>query len=214
MRGLYAIIDTDSLSARGLDVLDFSRAVIAARPAVVQLRGKSLGGRDTLALLRALVPACRDAGVRVFANDRPDLALLAGCDGVHVGQTDLDVSDVRTFAPTLAVGVSCHDMAELERALALAPDYVAFGPVFPTSSKQDPDPVVGLDGLGRASVRARARGVPLVAIGGIELARAPAIAARAELGAVISALMPEGDAALSTVTARAREFSRALGGEA
>lgn len=213
MRGLYAIVDSQSLVRLGVPVLEFADAVLAARPALLQLRAKTLGARDTLALLRALVVRCRARGVPLFANDRPDLALLAGCDGVHVGQADLPVTDVRAFAPSLKVGVSCHHAAELEGALALGPDYVAFGPVFATASKENPDPVVGVDGLARAATQARAAGRPLVAIGGIGLDTARAVSAHAELGAVIGALLPGPGESLGDVTSRARELSIRLGGE-
>ena len=213
MRGLYAIVDTQSLARLGLGVLELADAVLAARPALLQLRAKALGARDTLELLRALAGRCRARGVPLFANDRPDLALLAGCDGVHVGQSDLLVTDVRAFAPSLKVGVSCHDAAELEDALALGPDYVAFGPVFATASKDNPDPVVGVDGLARAAARVRAAGLPLVAIGGIGLDTARTVAAHAELGAVIGALLPGPGESLADVTLGARELHSRLGGE-
>lgn len=212
MRGLYAIVDVDVLHARRLDVVDFARVVVAARPAALQLRAKHLAPRATLALLRALRPLCTEASVRLFANDRADLALLAGADGVHVGQEDLDVSDVRRIAPGLAVGASTHDAAELDRALALRPDYVAFGPVFATRSKQNPDAVVGLDGLRHAARSARAAGVPLVAIGGIDASRALSVVeSGADAGAVIAGLLPDRDD-LADVTRRARALHAALGG--
>ena len=212
MRGLYAIVDTQSLARRGIELLPFARAVLAARPALLQLRAKELGARETLAILRALRGECREAGVPLFANDRPDLAALAECDGVHVGQGDLDVADVRTFAAGLRVGVSSHDDRELERALAARPDYVAFGPVFGTVSKQNPDPMVGLDGLARAAARARGAGVPLVAIGGIDRERAAQVARHAELGAVIAELLPRDGEGLEAVSERARALHHALVG--
>jgi thiamine-phosphate pyrophosphorylase len=125
---------------------------------------------------------------------------------VHVGQSDLSVRDVRKFAPSLRVGVSTHTEAEVEAALVERPDYVAFGPVFPTASKDRPEPAVGLDGLALAFERCKAASVPLVAIGGIDVARAPLVAKHADLIAVISALLP--DEGLEGVEARARELSR------
>jgi thiamine-phosphate pyrophosphorylase len=208
MRGLYAILDVDFLAAAGVELIPFAEAVLGGRPAVVQLRAKNDAPRAALAKLRALRPLCTRAGVPLFANDRPDLAVLAGCDGIHVGQSDMAVADVRAFAPRLSVGVSTHDPAQLEAALVARPDYVAYGPVYGTSSKANPDPVVGIDGLAAAAARARAASVPLVAIGGIDAARAPAVARHAALGAIISALLPpEG---LSGVRARVEELSRAL----
>src|SRR5688572_22477302 len=93
VRGLYAIIDADFLTERGLEPLPYLEAVLSVHPAAVQLRAKSLAARDTLALLRALRARCAAAHVRLFANDRPDLAILANCDGVHLGQTDMDLED-------------------------------------------------------------------------------------------------------------------------
>jgi thiamine-phosphate pyrophosphorylase len=209
MRGLYAIIDTDSLRARGIEPIAFAERVLAAKPCAVQLRAKALGGRRTLEILRSLTAMCRSAGVPLFANDRADLALLASTDGVHVGQDDIPVELVRRVAPGLRVGVSTHSLAQLDAALAQRPDYVAFGPVFATQSKSNPDPVVGLDGLVRAAERARAHGVPLVAIGGIDLNRAPAVGASGAVAAVIGALLPVGPD-LSEVTERARALSRAV----
>src|SRR5579883_2868346 len=101
MRGLYAIADLAALAARRIDPLAFADAVLAARPAALQLRAKEAPPRDTLALLRALAPRCHGAGVPLVANDRPDLAVLAGCDAVHVGQDDMPVDRVLRIAPGL-----------------------------------------------------------------------------------------------------------------
>lgn len=211
MRGLYAIIDADFLERRGVPLLAFAERVISAKPAIVQLRAKRADARDILASLRQLRPISAGARVPLFANDRADLAVLGRCDGVHVGQDDLPVPDVRRVAPALRVGVSTHDEQQLSAAIALRPDYVAFGPVFATSSKARPDPIVGLDGLSRAAELCRRAAVPLVAIGGIDVHRAPEIARFAEMGAVISGLLPDG-AGLDDVTACAAELHHALGG--
>jgi len=210
LRGFYPIVDLEVLAQRGLEPVAFATQVLSARPPLLQLRAKSAGARDTLALLRALLPLARRAGTLLFANDRPDLALLAGADGVHVGQRDLPVSDVRRLSPDLRVGVSTHAPDELEAALAVRPDYVAYGPVFTTTSKADPEPTVGLAGLAWAEARARAAGIPLVAIGGIDIARAREVAATASLVAVIGALVPERDRA-DEVAERAANFSAAVG---
>jgi thiamine-phosphate pyrophosphorylase len=209
VKGLYAIVDLDFLSQHRLDPLDFVDAVLRARPGALQLRAKSAGARDTLALLRAMQARATPLGVPLFANDRPDLALLAGC-GVHLGQDDLSAAEARTLGPALAIGVSTHGLEQLEQALRERPAYVALGPIFQTSSKHDPDPVVGLDVLAEAARRCRKAGIPLVAIGGLSLERAAAVAASAELGASISALLPtEG---LSGVSSTARALHAALGG--
>jgi thiamine-phosphate pyrophosphorylase len=196
VRGLYPIVDVDSLRELGAPpraVVAFAERIISirpARPALLQLRAKHLGARDTLELLRALRPLCSAAGVRLIANDRPDLAVLAECDGVHVGQDDLPLPLVRKLAPGLLVGVSTHDLEQLEQALTDKPDYVAFGPIFATVSKERPDPSVGLALLARAHTAAQRAGIPLVAIGGITLERAAQVAEHAELAAVIAALQP------------------------
>jgi thiamine-phosphate pyrophosphorylase len=209
VRGLYPIVDTDALQARGIALLEFAEQVLVARPPLLQLRAKRLGGRETLSLLSALLPRCRVRGTLLFANDRPDLAILAGCDGVHVGQDDVPVALVRKLALKLKVGVSTHDLGELDAALADRPDYVAFGPIFATSSKERPDPLLGLEGLEQAAARARAAAIPLVAIGGITLERAAPVAATGALAAVIAGLLPE-SGALTEVTSRAEAYQRAL----
>lgn len=210
MRGLYAIVDTKLLASRGADPIAFARAVLEARPAALQLRAKDLSAREMLALLRALGPMCRQAGVPLVANDRADLAALGCCEVVHIGQEDLPYELVHRIAPQLAVGISTHAPDQLERALAIRPKYVAYGPVFETTTKSNPDPVVGLEGLRQASRLARAAGIPLVAIGGITLARVHEIAELAEACAVISDLFPVG-ASLDDVTRRARAFQGAFG---
>jgi thiamine-phosphate pyrophosphorylase len=213
MLGLYPIVDVDSIKALRLDAIEFARRVLAARPVALQLRAKHLSARETLDLLRDLRPLCSEAGTALFANDRPDLALLAGCDGVHVGQDDLSISSVRSVAPTLRIGASTHDLAQLQDALSRRPDYVAFGPVFTTRSKERPDPVVGLEGLARAVDLAKKARIPIVAIGGITRSNAPGIAALGIGGAVIGALLPA-DGDLEGVGNLALRLQSALRGEA
>ena len=219
MRGLYAIVDTGVLASRRIDPVQFAVAILEAKPAAVQLRAKQMGAREMLALLRALAPACHQAGVPLVANDRADLAAFAGCDMVHVGQDDISIHLVRRIAPRLGVGVSTHDLVQLAHALEARPTYVAYGPVFTTDTKADAAPPVGIEGLRRASEMSRQAGVPLVAIGGITLERAGQVAAIADACAVIGGLLPaprsEGDGTLSTsrgaalhdVTARAMAYA-------
>jgi thiamine-phosphate pyrophosphorylase len=188
---LYAIIDVDTCQARGLEVVEFARAVCAARPRCIQLRAKHSTSRDTLNLLRAIVPLARSNGVLSFANDRPDLAMLADADGVHVGQDDLPVAQVREIASSLRVGVSTNGEAQLRAALAETPDYVACGPIFSTASKPDAEEAVGISGLADSSRLARAARIPLVAIGGINRACLAEVFEHADLVAMIAALVPE-----------------------
>lgn len=199
IRGLYAIADVEALEARGLELEPFCEAVLSGRPGALQLRDKRGAPRETLARLRALAPLARRAGVPLFANDRPDLAALAGADGVHLGQTDLPAGEVAERWSGLAVGLSTHDDAQLEEALALARlAYVAVGPVFETRNKtgsEGPAPEVGLDALARRARRAAERRpqMPVVAIGGLDLPRARlAAVALGPTGAwaVIGALVP------------------------
>jgi thiamine-phosphate pyrophosphorylase len=190
MRGLYAIADVGTLDARGLDPVAFAKAVLRVSPAALQLRAKDVPPRQALAMLRELAPMCHCAGIPLIANDRPDLAVLAGCDLVHVGQTDMPIDRVRRIAPGLGVGVSTHTLEQLDAALATRPAYVAFGPVFETSTKSNPDPIVGLAALRTASARAQAAGVPLVAVGGITRERVRELAGLVNAVAVVSGLLP------------------------
>jgi thiamine-phosphate pyrophosphorylase len=209
MKGLYAIVDTKVLAARDTDPVAYARALLAARPAAIQVRAKDMGARDILAILRSLGSVCRQVGVALVANDRADLAALAGCEAVHIGQDDLPYELVHRIAPQLSVGISTHNLTQLEKALAVRPRYVAYGPIFETSSKANADPVVGVEGLRQASRLARAAGVPLVAIGGITLANAHELVQYADACAVIADLYPPG-ATLADVTERAKAFQTAL----
>ena len=217
MRGLYAIADLETLERLGLDPIRFAEALLSARPAALQIRDKAGGARRTLSILRALAPLASRAGVPLFANDRPDLAILAGCSGVHVGQDDLPVPLVRELAPGLRVGLSTHDADQVDAALEEGPDYVAVGPIFATASKDRPSPVVGLDRLASLAARVRAArpGLPVVAIGGITLETAAAVGQRADAAAVIGALVPDetGAGVYDAVAGRARALhAEILGG--
>jgi len=190
MRGLYAIVDLGVLESRRIDPIAFAEAVLAARPAALQLRAKRAPPRDTLSLLRALAPMCHAVSVPLVANDRPDWAIMAGCDMLHVGQADMAIDQVRRLAPGIGVGVSTHTLEQLDAAIASRATYVAYGPVFETSTKQDPDPVVGISGLREAHTRAARAGIPLVAIGGITRERASGLVGIADAVAVIGELLP------------------------
>lgn len=211
MRGLYPIVDVDTLKQRGIAVLEFAERVLEARPPLLQLRAKHGTVRETLEWLRALGPLCARAGTRLIANDRPDLALLAAAGGVHIGQEDLPLSLVRVLASGLVVGVSTHDEAQLASALDERPDYVAFGPVFSTASKERAEPSVGVARLAAAYEKTRAAGIPLVAIGGVDLARAKELAPHCDLIAVIAALLPSAGGELAEVSARAKELHAVFG---
>lgn len=207
MRGLYPIIDGTACEQRGLDVLVTARALLAANPPLLQLRAKDMAPARTLSLLEQLQQLVHGTSTRLFANDRPDLALMAGCAGVHVGQEDLSVAEVRQIAPQLAIGVSTHDLAQLSRALEQRPSYVALGPLFPTHSKADLAPMVDGETLHEASRRCRAAGIPLVGIGGIDAARLPTVAPYLDLASVISSVLADTP---EQITARAEQLAAAF----
>jgi thiamine-phosphate pyrophosphorylase len=208
-RRLYAIVDVDTCLRQGYDVIEYARRVCAAHPRCVQLRAKQLCARDTFELLRRLIDVARPLGIAVFANDRPDIAWLSHTDGVHVGQADLPVPLAQRAAPGLLVGVSTHNELQLREALCDAPDYVAFGPIFPTSSKPDAQPSVGLAGLETAAQLARAANIPIVAIGGITCDNVAPVAKFADWVAVISALIPQ-SGRLEDVTTCANQLNAAI----
>jgi thiamine-phosphate pyrophosphorylase len=211
MRGLYPIVDLDSLGQRGVDPYLLAESVLTARPPLLQLRAKHQAPRAVLELLLRLKPLCAESGTLLFANDRPDLALLAATDGVHVGQDDLPLAAVRQLSPTLKVGVSTHDLTQLEAALSQRPDYVAFGPIFATTSKVGADPALGLGRVAQAAELARAAGIPLVVIGGLTLEVAAEIGKHAAIAAVISDLLG-GGSDRAAIAARARAWQSALSG--
>src|SRR5262249_6807721 len=153
-------------------------ALLAAGPCCLQLRAKT----DDLTALRAaarpVLAACRSAGVPFCINDRLEVAMVLEVDVVHLGQDDLPLADaleVRALmkGPRPAIGYSTHNLAQALAAAQGGADYIGFGPCFPTVSKANPDPVVGLETL--AAVCAAVT-VPVVAIGGIELESVPAVA--------------------------------------
>ena len=218
---LYAIVDRSTLDARGIGVREFAGELREAGVRLVQYRDKVNGPQEILRAAREIDEAFEGVDVMRIMNDRADLAVLAGWDGVHLGQGDLGVEAARiVFEPTLAfatqprrwgtqsdgvVGVSTHSEEQLRAALESGPDYVAVGPVFATVSKANPDPVVGLELVRRARALT---GLPVVAIGGITLANARSvIEAGADLVAVIGGLLVEG----RTVREVARDFLEVLG---
>lgn len=165
-RGLYAIVDLDALGIR--DPAELARAALSGGAVAVQLRAKTAPAADALDAARVLLPLCRGAGVPLIVNDRVDVAIAAGADGVHVGQRDLDAAEARRQTAGTSVrwvGVSTHDLAQVRAAeQAGACDYLGFGPVFASRSKTPAEPTVGLAGVEAAVRESR---LPIVAIGGI-----------------------------------------------
>jgi thiamine-phosphate pyrophosphorylase len=189
-RGLYAIVDPEHCGGR--DPRQVARAVLRGGCAALQLREKRMPPAERAALGRELRELCALRGTPFVVNDDLELALSLGADGVHLGQTDLPVEAARQQAGgRLAIGVSTHDLQQARDAERRGADLIGFGPVFTTQSKRDPDPVVGLAALSSACA---AVSIPVVAIGGLTLARAAEVrSAGAAMGAVISAVCSASD---------------------
>ena len=190
---IYPITDTQ---LSGLSHADQVRLLADAGATFVQLRAKNLPALDFFTEAKAATDVARDAGVTLIINDRVDVA-LALKTGVHLGQDDLPPDAARNLLGNEAIiGYSTHNVSQAIAAANLPVDYVAIGPIFQTSSKANPDPVVGLDGL--RAVRAAIGETPLVAIGGITLETAASvIEAGADSVALISALLSGGPAGIS-----------------
>ncbi len=199
----YAIIDRAKTGERS--PLEVCEVLLRAGVCLIQYRDKQASSRALFEQSQILAERIRSAGGIFIVNDRADVTAAAGAHGVHVGQEDLPVESARKIlGPERIVGYSTHDLAQLAAADRSTADYVAYGPIFPTRGKENPDPVVGLEGL-RAARRATHK--PLVAIGGITLGTAGAVLeAGADSVAVISDLLSVPDLAT-----RAREFLQVVG---
>jgi thiamine-phosphate pyrophosphorylase len=199
---LYAIVDAEQIGAAS--PLAICRMLLDAGVRLIQYRNKRASSRDLFEVCRQLQLSVRQAGGIFIVNDRVDLALAVDADGVHFGQEDLPVELARrVLGKRLFIGTSTHSLEQMREADKTSADYIAFGPIFPTQSKERPDPVVGIEGLREARKLTRR---PLVAIGGITRENAPAvIAAGADSVAVIRDLVQAPD-----VGQRAREFLRLL----
>jgi thiamine-phosphate diphosphorylase len=200
--GLHVLCDDDPRWTLGL--AEQARAACAGGAAVVQLRAKHAPDREALAHARALREITRAAGVCFVVNDRFDLALACEADGVHLGQTDLPPAALpRAARARLAIGRSTHTLDEARAARREPVDYVAYGPVYGTQSKQSEYDARGLETL--AEVAAIVAPKPLVAIGGITReGLGPVLDAGATGAAVISAVIGAPDPVAATVELVAR----------
>ena len=187
----------------GLSHAEQVKRLHAGGATLVQLREKHLAPKEFLAEARAAVAVARELGVTLIVNDSVDLALAARAHGVHLGQDDLPPEAARRIAgPDFIIGFSTHNLDQALRALDEPVDYIAAGPVFPTGSKENPDPVVGTQGVTRIR-EGIGPNIPLVAIGGITPTNARSvIESGADSIAVISCLWTGSDPA-----ARFRELS-------
>jgi thiamine-phosphate pyrophosphorylase len=177
----------------GLSHAEQVRRLSEGGASLIQLREKHLQALQFYEQARAAVAIAAERGVRLIINDRVDVALAVGADGVHVGQDDMPPEAARRLlGPEAIIGYSTHSVAQAVDALKLPIDYIAIGPIFQTATKSDTSPVLGLEGL--RAVREAVGTVPLVAIGGITAANAPQIIeAGADSVAVISALLSDPD---------------------
>ncbi|HVG26425.1 MAG TPA: thiamine phosphate synthase [Acidobacteriaceae bacterium] len=189
---LYAIVDRGTLDARGVRVSAFARELQAAGVRLLQYRDKDGSPQQVLEAAEEIARIFAGSGARLLLNDRADLAVLAGWDGVHVGQGDLPPEAARrVLGESKILGVSTHSETQVRAAESSSADYVAVGPVFATGSKADAEPVIGLEGVRRARALTAK---PIVAIGGITRETAASvIEAGADSVAVIGALLVPGE---------------------
>jgi len=192
---LCAILDIDVAARAGWPILDLAAAYLRGGARFLQLRAKALPGDRFLATASAVVQLAHRHHARVVINDRADIARLSNADGVHVGQDDLSPVAVRLLLGEGAiVGLSTHTSEQVDRAALEPLSYVAIGPVFGTATKATGYEGVGLEMVQEAARRARGRGLPLVAIGGVTLENARSVLdAGAASVAVISDLVASGD---------------------
>lgn len=204
---LYLV--TDRALARGRATAEIVRAAVAGGVTCVQLREKTCGAREFLEEARALRAVTRVLGMALIVNDRVDVALAVGADGVHLGQQDMPITDARRLGPPRwIIGVSAESVEDAVRAEREGADYIGASPVFATLTKTDHAPPLGLEGL--RAIRA-AVGIPLVAIGGIQVANArDVIRAGADGLAVVSAIMAA-DSPREAAAALRREIKAAKG---
>jgi thiamine-phosphate pyrophosphorylase len=192
---VYPILDTESLSARGIRLETAAAAFLEGGAGILQIRHKAHWSRAFFASAQQVARLCREAGAPLVVNDRADFAVLLDA-GLHVGQDDLPPRDARKLIgsdPTL--GFSSHNPQQLCAAAGEPVDYVALGPVFATASKRNPDPAVGVEEVRRCRALLEK---PLVAIGGITRDNAlDVLRAGADSVAVIAGLLPESPSAQS-----------------
>jgi thiamine-phosphate pyrophosphorylase len=194
---LYPILDTATAARRGVELVTAAGEILEGGAEILQLRHKAFFSRELFTAAGRIAEMCRQAGAHFIVNDRADIARLLGA-GVHLGQDDLTPSQARHIAGDDAIiGYSTHNEEQLRAAAREPADYLALGPIFATSSKENPDPLVGIDGLRRLRTMTER---PLVAIGGITRANARSVLeAGANSVAVIGGLFPQYGSIRATV---------------
>jgi thiamine-phosphate pyrophosphorylase len=162
---VYVILD--AASVRPARLMDVAQEILEAGARPIQYRDKTASSRELFERSRDLVQRARAAGAAMIINDRADIAMMCGAAGVHVGQDDIGVDAARAVCGAgRIVGVSTHSLEQVRAADRTSADYIAIGPIFQTTTKANPDPVVGLDTISKAR---QLTSKPLVAIGGITL---------------------------------------------
>ncbi len=185
----YPVLDAGLLAGHGISALDAAEALLEAGVRILQFRHKGFFSREAFEDARMIAELCRNAGALFVVNDRADIAALLNA-GLHLGQDDLAPRDARKLLPPPSIiGFSTHNEPQLRDAGLEPVDYLAIGPIFQTASKENPDPIVGVERL--RSLRAITK-KPLVAIGGITRATAVSVLqAGADSVAIIGDLFPE-----------------------
>ena len=202
---VYPILDTETLAQHGIALDTAAAALLEGGAGILQVRQKGHWTRQVFESARQVACLCREAGAVLVVNDRADFAMLLE-GGLHIGQEDLAPRDARKLiGPDALLGFSSHNLEQLSAAGGEPVDYVALGPVYPTSSKHNPDPVVGVDEVRRLRPLIEK---PLVAVGGITRANAAGVLnAGADSVAVISDLVPQSPTARS-LRERMEEWQR------
>lgn len=157
---LYPILD----ESKSINLERDAQDLIAAGVKILQLRCKKMPNADFYKLVTKLVPACKRSGVLLILNDRVDVCMITEASGIHLGQDDFPATEARQLLPHAIIGLSTHNIHQVQDADQLPIDYISIGPIFPTTSKENPDPVVGLDLLRKVRTLTSK---PIVCVGGI-----------------------------------------------
>lgn len=186
IKGLYAIIDNSIRP--DLSNIEITKKVLAGGAQILQLRGKGLSSRELLEQAREVRELTRKTGATFIINDRADIALLSGADGVHLGQDDLPISEARKILGRgKMIGISTHNIEQALKAEQEGADYIGFGPIFDTKTKADAEEAKGVSALKEVKSKVS---IPVIAIGGINLENVGEVMdAGSDGAAVISAII-------------------------
>lgn len=198
---LYGIVDFGYVAER--DVEKVAAALLSGGADIIQLRAKGIPLETIAAAARKIIPLCKAAGVPFILNDHPEMAVELGADGVHIGQDDGSIYDVRSRIPDgMIIGRSTHSLAQAKQALADGADYIGFGPLFPTPTKAG-RPAIGLGDISEMEREVGSK-IPAFCIGGIKPDNlGEVLAAGALRCVVVSHLLLARDIAAATRSARA-----------